>query len=206
MAVRWKTIPWRLGTVRQWHWISSAVCLVGMLLFAITGITLNHAASIPAKPETISIDDEVPESVLAEVSIPETKGAPLPPVLLDWLATELDLNISAVVVGEWSEEEVYVALPRPGGDAWLSLDLTTGELIYEQTNRGWISYLNDLHKGRDTGNAWRWFIDIFAVACIVFCITGLMLLIRHAGHRPFTWPAVGLGVVVPVILIILFIQ
>ncbi|NIV36045.1 MAG: hypothetical protein GWN58_43325, partial [Anaerolineae bacterium] len=32
-----------LGTLRQWHWISSALCLVGMLLFSVTGITLNHA-------------------------------------------------------------------------------------------------------------------------------------------------------------------
>jgi len=29
--------------LRQWHWISSAVCLVLMLLFAASGITLNHA-------------------------------------------------------------------------------------------------------------------------------------------------------------------
>jgi len=29
-------------TVR-WHWISAAICLVGMILFAITGVTLNHA-------------------------------------------------------------------------------------------------------------------------------------------------------------------
>ncbi|MBU2328652.1 MAG: PepSY-associated TM helix domain-containing protein, partial [Alphaproteobacteria bacterium] len=35
--------------VRQfhtWHWMSSAICLVGMILFAVTGITLNHAGSI----------------------------------------------------------------------------------------------------------------------------------------------------------------
>ena len=70
---------------------------------------------------------------------------------------------------EWSKDEVYVALPRPGGDAWLSIDLEGGEVRYERTDRGWISYLNDLHKGRNTGEAWSWFIDIFAVACLVFC-------------------------------------
>ena len=39
-----------LRTLHQWHWISSAVCLIGMLLFAITGITLNHASKIEATP------------------------------------------------------------------------------------------------------------------------------------------------------------
>ena len=52
---------------------------------------------------------------------------------------------------EWSGREIYVALPQPGGDAWLSIDLATGEVQYERTDRGWISYLNDLHKGRNTG-------------------------------------------------------
>ena len=37
-----------LRTLHQWHRISAAVCLIGMLLFAVTGITLNHAAQIEA--------------------------------------------------------------------------------------------------------------------------------------------------------------
>ena len=28
-----------LKTLHQWHWISAALCLVGMILFAATGIT-----------------------------------------------------------------------------------------------------------------------------------------------------------------------
>ena len=35
-----------LRQMRQWHWISAAICLIGMLLFAVTGITLNHAGKI----------------------------------------------------------------------------------------------------------------------------------------------------------------
>ena len=72
-----------------------------------------------------------------------------------------------------------MSLPRPGGDAWLAIDLDTGEARYEQTDRGWIAYLNDLHKGRHTGTAWSWFLDLFAVACVVFCVTGLVLLQLH---------------------------
>jgi len=46
-------------------------------------------------------------------------------------------------------------MPRPGGDAWLSIETDSGVLLYERTERGWISYLNDLHKGRNTGIATR---------------------------------------------------
>ena len=107
---------------------------------------------------------------------------------------------------EWSPGELYLALPRPGGDAWLSLDTASGEAIYERTDRGAIAYLNDLHKGRNTGAAWMWFIDIFAAGCVVFCITGLLLLQLHAHARKSTWPLVGLGLIIPLLLALLFIH
>ena len=49
-----------LRTLHQWHWISAAVCLVGMLLFAVTGITLNHAARIEATPTVVHVNDTLP--------------------------------------------------------------------------------------------------------------------------------------------------
>ncbi|MFQ6685049.1 PepSY-associated TM helix domain-containing protein, partial [Bordetella pertussis] len=126
---------------------------------------------------------------------------------LDWPALETALDArGAAAKPEWSPDELYVSLPRPGGDAWLSIDLQSGELEYERTDRGWIAYLNDLHKGRHTGLAWSWFLDIFAVACLVFSLTGLVLLKMHAGNRAATWPMVGLGVVIPVVLALLFIH
>ena len=54
-----------LRTLHQWHWISSAVCLIGMLLFAITGITLNHAAKIEASPEVTHLTATLPAPVVA---------------------------------------------------------------------------------------------------------------------------------------------
>lgn len=194
-----------LGTVRQWHWMSSALCLAGMLLFAITGITLNHAAQIQVKPKIITQEAEVPEQILAALALPDEEKAPLPDILLTWLDDEYSISATDRLA-EWSEEEIYVSLPRPGGDAWLTIDLTTGEFFYEATDRGWVSYLNDLHKGRNTGAVWFWFIDVFAVMCVIFCITGLILLYRHAGSRPTTWPMVGLGLVIPLLLVVLFIH
>ena len=194
-----------LGTVRQWHWISSAVCLVGMLLFAITGITLNHAAQIQVTPHVETIEADVPGELLQQLVIPDEEQAPLPKNLVQWLSAKHGIRTQERLA-EWSDEEIYVSLPRPGGDAWLTIDITSGELFYEKTERGWISYFNDLHKGRNTGVVWFWFIDVFAVACVIFCITGLVLLYRHAGSRPTTWPVVGLGLVIPLLLAILFIH
>ncbi len=195
-----------LKTLHQWHWISSALCLVGMILFAITGITLNHAAQIEAKPRIENREGTLPAELLAALAgEPDDGEAPLPAPIRQWLGTALAVEVGSRAA-EWSDAEIYLPLPRPGGDAWLSIDRNSGEVLYEHTDRGWISYLNDLHKGRNTGVAWSWFLDIFAVACLVFCLTGLVLLQLHGGHRPATWPVVGLGVLAPLLLALLFIH
>lgn len=181
------------------------MCLVGMLLFAITGITLNHAAQINATPKVTTIEAKIPAAIVTGIKIPTAENAPLPEEIINWLNENQGIY-TGTKNAEWSEDEIYLSLPRPGGDAWLTIDLSTGALEYELTERGWISYFNDLHKGRNTGTPWSWFIDFFAVACIIFCITGLLLLKRYAGGRPATWPMVGLGLVLPWILILLFIH
>lgn len=193
-----------LGTLRQWHWISSALCLVGMLLFAVTGITLNHAAQIEASPEIVERQGELP-APLQQRLLADQPVEGLPIELREWLENELRIDL-ARRDAEWNDGELYIALPRPGGDAWLSLELESGELLYESSDRGWIAYLNDLHKGRNTGGAWSWFIDVFAGVCVLFCLTGLLLLHRHASGRPTTWPLVGAGVVIPLLLALLFIH
>ncbi|MFV0477343.1 MAG: PepSY-associated TM helix domain-containing protein [Parahaliea sp.] len=201
--------PLWLGTVRQWHWISAAICLAGLLLFAITGITLNHAGQIEASPTTHTKELTLPtvqfEALIRQVQIADQLSAQsLPDIVEHWLA-EQGIYVTGRKI-EWSEDEVYIPMPRPGGDAWLAIDLISGQLLFEDTDRGLVSYLNDLHKGRNTGNAWRWFIDAFSLACIVFGVTGLWLLIRHRLSRPTTWPLVGLGVVLPLLLMILFVH
>lgn len=192
-----------LKQLHRWHWISSALCLVGMLLFAATGITLNHAADIEGSPEVTTREAVLPAGLLKTLPPNMPKKAVLPPKVAKWLETDL-----AVAPGnheaEWSQDEVYLSLPRPGGDAWVSIDRETGAVTYENTDRGWVSWANDLHKGRNTGGAWGWFIDVFAVACLIFTVTGLCLLQFHAGNRPATWPVVGFGLVAPLLLIILF--
>ena len=194
-----------LRTLHQWHWISSAVCLIGMLLFAATGITLNHASKIEAQPEVSQRTAQLPAALVVELKVSKEGNAPLPPAVATWLSDELSVSIGKRPA-EWSEAEIYLSMPAPGEDAWLSIQRDTGEVEYERTERGWISYFNDLHKGRNAGPAWSWFLDVFALACLVFCITGLLLLQLHARQRRMTWPMIGLGLLVPLLLALLLIH
>lgn len=194
-----------LRTLHQWHWISSAVCLIGMLLFAVTGLTLNHAAKIEAKPEVQNQQLQLPADLLGQLGTREDGHAPIPRPARQWLDTQLGIAIGGRPA-EWSAEEIYLSLPRPGGDAWLSIDRETGAVEYESTSRGVVSYLNDLHKGRNAGVVWFWFIDVFAAACVIFAVTGLGLMILHAKGRPSTWPLAALGLLIPVVIALIFIH
>lgn len=195
-----------LKTLHQWHWVSSALCLIAIVLFSVTGFTLNHASDIEAKPAVTRRAAQLPANLRTQLGGHADKDrAALPADVQAWLKQAIGVRVGDQAA-EWSDDEAYVALPRPGGDAWLSIDLADGKVQYESTDRGWISYFNDLHKGRNTGSLWRWFIDLFAIACLVFSITGLFLLQLHARQRAATWPLVAFGLAFPLLIALLFIH
>ena len=195
-----------LKQLHHWHWISAAVSLVGLILFAVTGITLNHASQIPATPVTAEQTATLPAPLLERLgAFPDETTDPAPDAVTRWAADAFKVSIAGKPT-ETTADEIYIALATPGGDGWLTIDRSTGEALHETTTRGWVAYLNDLHKGRNAGTAWFWFIDVFAVACLVFALTGLTLLWLHSRSRPLTWPLVGLGLLIPVVIALIFIH
>jgi hypothetical protein len=195
-----------LKQLHTWHWMSSAISLIGLMLFAITGFTLNHAAEIEGSPVVTEKAATLPAPLLAQIAPDDKPDAkkPFPKPVADWL--EANVPVRASGEAEWSASEIYLALPRPGGDGWVSVDRETGAVATEATDRGWISYLNDLHKGRNAGTAWKWFIDIFVGACVIFSLTGLFLLQLHSAKRKSTWPLVAAGLAIPAAIAIFFIH
>ena len=194
-----------LKQLHMWHWMSSAISLIGLVLFAVTGFTLNHAADIEGTPTIVEKRAQMPSAVLAKLGADPAGGkGRLPAPVATWVEDHFPVKASGEA--EWSADEVYLPAPRPGGDAWVAIDRATGAVTSEVTDRGWISYLNDLHKGRNSGGEWSLFIDIFAFACLVFAITGLFLLWLHSAKRKSTWPLVGAGLVLPAAVAIIFIH
>lgn len=189
---------------RQWHWISSAVCLTGLLLFAATGFTLNHAASFEAKPKTTRIEKALPADALNALEKAQDK-APLPVAVVQAVQKETGVDISAKAA-DVSEDEAFIDLATPGIDASVTIDRASGDLTYERTTRGVIAILNDLHKGRHAGPVWSLFVDVVAFACVLFAITGFGLLWFYEKNRRITWPLILAGVALPVVLYLLFVH
>jgi uncharacterized protein len=189
-------------TTHLWHWISAAVCFAALALFTITGITLNHASAIGAQPVVVSGTGQVPHNLRAELRKQGDAADLDSEVFVDWAEHEFHMSLHGATA-EWQDEELYLSAPGPGRDAWVSIDRASGAAKYETTDRGWVAYFNDLHKGRNTGVAWTIFIDVVAVAVLFFSLTGLVLLWIQAGQRTSTWPLVGGGIAIVALFMIL---
>lgn len=194
---------WR-NQLRQWHWISSAISLMGLLLFAVTGFTLNHAAQIEAQPKVTKIERQVPEATLAGLAS-VTANTPLTPVQATAIQGATGIDVRGATV-DADDDGIYLTMPGPGVDTTLEISRIDGHAAYERTDRGLIAILNDLHKGRHSGPVWAMFIDLIAIACVIFAVTGLGLLWLYSRGRRVTWPLVALGLVLPFILFLLFVH
>ena len=193
---------WR-NQLRQWHWISSALCLIALLLFSVTGFTLNHAAQISARPKTTHVEKDLPATDAALIAQAKD-GQPLPAGLR--AAVKALTGVAAgKAKAQVSDGEIYVDLTTPGVDNALTIE-DDGHVTWERTDRGLIAVLNDLHKGRHAGPVWSLFIDLIAIACVVFAVTGLGLLWLYEKHRRVTWPLVAFGALLPFVIFMLFVH
>jgi hypothetical protein len=179
------------------------VCFAALALFTITGITLNHADAISAQPEVTTGRAQLSEALRATVADGAKESSAPPTDIAAWAEDEFKLSLRDSTA-EWSEDELYISAPGPGRDAWVSIDRASGDAKYEATDRGWLAYFNDLHKGRNTGITWKIFIDVVAAAVLFFSLTGLVLLWIQARQRKSTWPLVGGGIVLVTALMIFF--
>lgn len=185
----------------RWHGLSSALALAGMLLFAVTGLTLNNAGWMEAAEPTVRRFDAPLPAALQPAAGARALGEPL----RDWMRQTWQVALPETELAAdgsgWT-----ASVPRPGGEAALRYDARDGRLQLELLDRGWVAYLNDLHKGRHAGVVWSWFIDLFALACLVFCLTGLLILKQQAAARPSIVPLGAAGVLLPLLLVLLWVH
>lgn len=172
--------------IRLLHIYSSMLVLILLLFFAATGITLNH-------PEWQS-------SLGAESKALELK-LPGPLQQLQWTDDQLQQAVQAEKIALWLRDEHQVQgavfnfsfepdeqlleldFKRPAGYSAVLVELETGRVELSTEYAGTLALLNDLHKGRYAGSSWKWLIDLTAVACLLFGISGFYLLWRQPSRR-----------------------
>lgn len=154
--------------VRWLHIYLSMIAFGATLLFAVTGLTLNHAEWFEGgEPKILVIEGKIePVKVQGEV---------------DKLMVAEELRAKHQLKGmikEFSvdEHECFVLWKGPGYSADVIIDRELATYSGEVASRSWMAVLDDLHKGRDCGPVWSVLIDAAAVLLTLLSITGLWLL------------------------------
>jgi hypothetical protein len=141
-----------------------------LLFFSITGITLNHTSWIEGRQKVEQIEGDLN---VAWVSADSSGADEL--MIVEHFRNKY--NIRAKVSDFTTEEtECSVSFKGPGYTADGFIDRSTGHYQLTITKSGIIAMMNDLHKGRDTGSAWSWFIDVSAVLMILVSLTGFLMI------------------------------
>ncbi|MDK9760758.1 PepSY-associated TM helix domain-containing protein [Vibrio sp. D420a] len=168
---------------RRLHVYISMALLLVVLFFSVTGITLNrpelfeaskpniqsHNLTLPSHLFSIQNDRLEPNASAFQSFLVEQAGVSGKPSGLDVYA---EIEDGKLVVGE-----VSMDFKGPGYNASVFADVVMQTVEVETTDYGVIALLNDLHKGRNSGEVWKWFIDITALLMIFFVITGVCLLL-----------------------------
>ncbi len=196
-------------TVRVIHIYSSMVMLFIMLFFTLTGITLNHPDWFRSSKPAQLIEADVPEVLLDQVQHlldPEAEKNPqgaktaeplqLAIPLLQWIRDAYQVHGQELRL-EWDAEEQFLIadIQQPGGYSIAEFDLAAGTLLLERKDASLIHQLNDLHKGRHTGDLWRGFIDFSALVLLLFTLSGFWLLLPQKKRRRRAFSVSGVGLV-----------
>jgi len=163
----------KIAKAARWlHIYLSMVSFAIVLFFAVTGLTLNHPDWFARQVKTRQSQGNVDRAMLgAGASQPNTNG------LVDAVRSREHLH--GVVAAEdvrVDDSEVSFSFKAPGYSADVSVDRQRGTYRVTEVRNGFVAVMNDLHKGRDSGKAWAWVIDVSAVLLTLVSLTGLVIL------------------------------
>ncbi len=154
--------------VRWLHLYTSMISLLVVVFFAATGITLNH-----------------PEWVFGSASSQQNLTGTLPKTWLqngkvDWLLTAETLRAKYGLKGRVTDHrqdnnEASISFRAPAYAADAFIQIKDGTYSLKVVAQGPVAVLNDLHRGRDSGKAWAWLIDLSGWFLLLVAVTGFGL-------------------------------
>lgn len=148
------------------------VSFIIILFFSITGLTLNHADFFQNTTNIIEEKGTVDSAWVIQVDTLKIKKLEL----VEYIRAKYKIK-GAVQDFRIDDREISFSFKAPGFQADAFVERSDASYILTITNQGIMGFVNDLHKGRDTGKVWLWVIDISAILMILISLTGMILLL-----------------------------
>lgn len=172
---------------RWLHIYLSMVSFAILLFFAVTGITLNHqdwfSDGVRTTQHQGTMNPQWVSPAAKEVAKLE---------LVEYLRRTHGVK-SALSDFRVDDTQCAVSFKGPGYSADAFIERANGSYQLTVTRQGLVAVLNDLHKGRDSGEAWAWIIDVSAGLMVLVSLTGLLLIFFLQKRRASGLLAVAIG-------------
>lgn len=184
---------------RLLHIYMSTALFSLLIFFSVSGITLNHLDWVSSKNKPQLWQGQLPTDELQNFAPPMSAN------LLAWLAKHHDLKTPSHF--EWDEDanEILIDFEYPAGFAFVVVNTANGQYSIDHQKGSFWQIINDLHKGRHSGTAWRWLIDISAIFMVLFSITGLIILWQNRPKRNTGILLTLLGTATPIVIFLFFV-
>lgn len=157
---------------RWLHIYLSMISFFIVLFFSITGITLSHTDWFQSQVTNKSIEGKIDSSWTNQTDTLKIDKLRITEYFRNTQHAQGAVNDFRI-----DEREVSFVFKGPGYEASIFVNREDGAFQFNETSYGLVGKMNDLHKGRDTGRTWIWFMDASAVFLILVSLTGLILLL-----------------------------
>ena len=142
------------------------ISLIIVLFFGITGITLNHPDwTFGSDGTATTVTGSLPADAIVDTNVEFL-------IVSEFLRNEHGVKGQVTSFGEDGTEGT-ISFKNPGYGAEVFFDIDSGTYTLSENAQGWVTVMNDLHKGRDSNTAWRWVIDISGGLLVLISVTGL---------------------------------
>lgn len=181
---------------RLWHGWLSAFAFLALIFFSVTGLLLNHPEWFKAKAPV----EQDRTLALSPAELKSALAAPDPNRALAAAVAKKTPLLGAYQSGEEIDGQAMIRLEGVKGGSDLAVDLETGEAEVAVTRADVVTTLNELHRGKNAGPAWKLVIDLTAVLVLALSLIGYVLFftLRFRLRTSLILTGVSLGVLAAV--------
>jgi len=155
-----------LAFCRTIHIYLTMLGLIVMFFFGVTGFTVNHedwfGATTPRAADSVGS---------TEMALIEKHDALH---IVEHLRNTHHITAAMTSYDEL-EDTISIGFKSPDQIWEVEIAKADGKTAVHHETFNTIALINNLHRGRYSGAAWRWIIDITALLIAVACVTGVIL-------------------------------
>ena len=197
----------QIGRLFRWarwlHLYTSTLCFSTLVFFCVTGIALNHDWYGADRGIEGELDLPLPAAVRDSLALAGGDWRPDLYGLQQSVSARTGLAVPQSIELYDDYGEVVLDYKVPEGRALVTATAEGARIDYHLESA--LALLNALHRSRDADRVWSAFVDLSAVAMLVFAATGITILFQNPRRRRSALATVGMGVATPILLYLAFV-